>query len=51
MVLEDDIFSFELGKELKVVNIYGPYRKMIALWYLLMSWSLMKVDNLVVGGI
>lgn len=45
-----DIFSCELGIELKMVNIYGSWLDRNTFWDRMMAHSYMHVDNLVVRG-
>lgn len=45
-----EVLSFELGVPLMIVNIYGPCQGKASFWNSLLSKSLMRNPNLVVGG-
>eukprot|EP00253_Pinus_taeda_P012560 PITA_12560 len=44
-----DLYSTELGKELKVLNVYGPCQGREAFWQHLSKLSLTSVNNLILG--
>jgi len=50
MLFGVDIFSMDLGKDLRVLNTYGPCHDRNTLWDMLMTRYFMKSNNLVVRG-
>eukprot|EP00253_Pinus_taeda_P032143 PITA_32143 len=48
--LEMDLYSVELGMELRVLNVYGPYQGREAFWQHLSNLSLTSLNNLILGG-
>jgi len=45
-----DIFSADLGKALRVINIYGPCQQRESFWNHLLGLSLLADDHLIIGG-
>ncbi len=45
-----DIFSSELGMDLKIVNIYGPCHNREAFWNHLLHLSIIKSEQTILGG-
>lgn len=50
LVLQDDIYSIDLGMELEVVNVHGPFQDRMVLWDNLITISFMKEENIIFGG-
>lgn len=46
-----DIFSAELGMDLRVINMYGPCQGQEAFWNQFLSLSITSSDNLIIGGV
>jgi hypothetical protein len=45
-----DIFVEGMGKEFRILNIYGPYMERTPFWESIFKLNLLKVDNLILGG-
>jgi hypothetical protein len=45
-----DIFVEGLGKEFRILNVYGPYLDRTPFWETLLSLKILKVENLILGG-
>jgi hypothetical protein len=45
-----DIFVEGLGKEFKILNVYGPYLDRLPFWETLLKLKLLKAKNLILGG-
>ena len=45
-----DIYSSDLGMDLKIVNIYGPFHNKEAFWNHLLNLSIINYDNIILGG-
>lgn len=45
-----DIFSTELGKDLRVINFYGPCQGREVFWNQLPNLSITSTNNLIIGG-
>lgn len=45
-----DIFSSELGKELRLINMYGPCHNKVEFWDPFLSTYLLQADNIILGG-
>ena len=45
-----DIFSAELGMDLRVINVYGPCQGREAFWNRFLSLSITSLNNLIIGG-
>lgn len=45
-----DIFSSELGMDLRIINVYGPYHNREAFWNRFLNLSITSSDNLIIGG-
>lgn len=44
-----DIFTFDLGKELRLINIYGPCINQALFWENLLNLSFMQANNIILG--
>jgi exonuclease III len=45
-----DIFVEALGKEFRILNVYGPYLDITPFRETLLSLKILKVENLILGG-
>lgn len=45
-----DIFSSELGRNFRIINVYTPYHNRVEFWNHLKQLSLMNSNNLILGG-
>eukprot|EP00253_Pinus_taeda_P009046 PITA_09046 len=45
-----DIFSSELGKSLRILNVYGPCHQREFFWRRLLNFSLLAQDHTILGG-
>lgn len=45
-----DIFSSELGRNLRIVNVYAPNHNRMELWNHLLQLSLINYNNIILGG-
>eukprot|EP00253_Pinus_taeda_P023209 PITA_23209 len=45
-----DLFSADLGTNLRVINIYGPCQQRESFWNRLLSLHILSAENIVIGG-
>lgn len=45
-----DIFSKDLEKDIRVINVYGPYQNRETYWRRLFSTFLLQADDVILGG-
>lgn len=45
-----DIYSAELGSEIRVLNIYGPCHHRDIFWEMLLGTDIIQAYNLIIGG-
>lgn len=45
-----DIFSTELGKNLRIVNVYGPYHQSEHFWQHFLTLSILAFDHIIIRG-
>ena len=45
-----DLFVEGLGREFRILNIYGPYLERTPFWESIFKFKLLKVDNSILGG-
>ncbi len=45
-----DIFSFDLGTNIRLINVYGPFHDREIFWEHLLTSNILQPDNIILGG-